>query len=233
MFYLRLITYENVFDSNFDSMYKSFADMLIRSDESFINEDRNMEFRKLYLLFISSLFLMGCGNVTIEIPSDFKGKSLDYSVIEISKDNKGAGRSISVEASMDIKSTGEQRAATAMQVALDIYRKESPALVFVKIRDPLLKNAGTVATANLYAAGCGIGGDECDGEIWNVTYAANTPTPDDIKVYQGWWDNRDRFQTRGGGTNDSELKNFLSKKLNIPAEKIKLFSYEDWNRVDI
>lgn len=150
------------------------------------------------------------------------GSSMPYLVVR-KEDNSFPGRKRMVFTIYSAAETANSMALTVVQAARDLQKSTSADLVEVYLYpSKKLAAIGDTYTAKALFSPDGGGSSGNQGWRWDVCTASSPYTQKEIKIEEGWWDNRNRFRLQNGGTDEPALKEFLSKKLGLPLSEIVL-----------
>ena len=181
------------------------------------------------LLGISGSMLPDDPDSTTSTPEDQTWVVHDYRIIKSEPNYNRVGRPrryISVLAPTAV--TREDRLATLAQATSQVYREYYPDVIlaflipfgefsfgeFSAFRNP-------VATLHYVPDGCGIGGDDCTGEIWtNVSASDAQFTTEQIEIAEAWETHRGDFLEADGLPNEARLKEFLAQKFDVTLDHL-------------
>ncbi|MGL4925643.1 MAG: hypothetical protein ACRC4K_02230 [Plesiomonas shigelloides] len=151
-----------------------------------------------------------------EIPN---GKSHDYQVIGESDLSFAGRKRMRYMIVSPTAATKEDRAQTAKTAAQNLQRTSRANLVDLWLVIGDFSNE-QLAIATYIPDGCGNGGDTCDGKIWSIEASDIDLTEKQLIIWRAWMEYRDQFRV-DGIVNESKLKKFLAKKLNVSESEIR------------
>lgn len=116
------------------------------------------------------------------------------------------------------------RAATVRKAAEDLQEQTKIPVVsiFLQFNKSSVGKGYSLASAKYFSDGCQYSGNPCNDEIWAIDASEDLVTATQIKVFDAWYKNRDKFIDSKGNLKEDDLVNFLSRKLKLPISEIKL-----------
>ncbi|HAU5563294.1 TPA: DUF4875 domain-containing protein [Serratia fonticola] len=118
----------------------------------------------------------------------------------------------------------QDRAATVRKAAEDFNEQTKLPVVFVflQMNKASLGKGYVLASAKYFADGCQYSGNPCNDEVWTIEASKDSITPTQLKIFDEWYKNRNKFLSKNGDLNEEGLTNFLAKKLKLAPSDINL-----------
>ncbi|MFZ4214337.1 hypothetical protein ACOZB2_23275 [Pantoea endophytica] len=153
------------------------------------------------------------------------GEAKTYSIIAQEDKSKRADNRVSSIWIMSPEAISfEDRAATVRKAAEDLQAKTNVPVIraYLAFSKESVGRGGPLAMATYFADGCQYSGKECDDVIWDIQSSKDTVTPQQIKIYDTWYQNRKKFTDKNDNVNEDKLSNFVAKKLKIQPSEVTL-----------
>ncbi len=115
--------------------------------------------------------------------------------------------------------TKQELAETGIQAAKDLIGSNQYCMLWIDWNETIAGHGLQRAVVQYAPDGKGISGLEKDF-TWRIEVNSNEITPQQVAVATAWYENKGKFQTKDGITDDAKLNPFLAKKLNLPESEI-------------
>ncbi len=116
--------------------------------------------------------------------------------------------------------TRDERAHTTMKAAVEYQEKTKADFVaaYLELSAIVKQDGNPLAVVDYAPDGKGISGD--DDWKWKAEVSADKIEPEHLKVAELWKQNREKFKKSNGLLDENALKQYISKKLSIPVERV-------------
>lgn len=116
------------------------------------------------------------------------------------------------------------RAATVRKAAEDFQAESKLAVisVFMQMNKSSLGKGYILASAKFFADGCQYSGSPCNDEIWIIDASKDIVSTSQLKIFDEWYKNRDKFLDKKDNLDEDKLTAYLAKKLKIPSSEVNL-----------